>query len=131
MSHKSKGINGERDLVHQFWGLGLACHRIAGSGSTKYPSPDLIVGNRIRRLAIECKITKDNKKYFTKEEIEGLKEFSDIFGAEPWIAVKFKNSDWFFLALEDLNKTNRCYIVDTSIAKNKGLLIKELIANYY
>ncbi|MAG07949.1 Holliday junction resolvase [Candidatus Woesearchaeota archaeon] len=131
MSCKSKGINGERDLVHQFWGLGLACHRIAGSGSTKYPSPDLIVGNRIRRLAIECKLTKDNKKYFTREEIEALKEFSRIFGAEPWIAVKFKSSDWVFLTLEDLNKTNRSYIADINMAKTRGLLINELISQNY
>ena len=131
MSHKSKGINGERDLVHQFWALGLACQRSAGSGSSRFPSPDLIVGNKTRKLAIECKITKETKKYFTNEEIEALKEFSDIFGAEPWIAVKFKKTDWFFLTLEDLNRSNKCYIADVNMAKTRGLLINELISNNY
>ena len=66
MSFKSKGINGERELVHMFWNRGWACLRIAGSGSSKYPSPDILAGNKLRKLAIECKITKDQKKYFKK-----------------------------------------------------------------
>ena len=71
MSLKSKGINAERELVHMFWGENWACLRIAGSGSIKYPSPDLLVGNSLRRLAVECKTTKDSKKYFEKNHESG------------------------------------------------------------
>lgn len=127
MSLKSKGINAERELVHMFWKVGWACLRIAGSGSIKYPSPDLLVGNNLRRLAIECKITKENKKYFEKKEVYDLKKFGEIFGAEPWIAVKFKGHDWYFISLSDMEETNKCFLLGVGTAKNKGLLFEELI----
>jgi Holliday junction resolvase len=62
---------------------------VAGSGSSKYPSPDILAGNNSRKTAIECKASKSAAKYFTKEEISALKEFSTLFGAEPWVAVRF------------------------------------------
>ncbi|MCH8004165.1 MAG: Holliday junction resolvase [Nanoarchaeota archaeon] len=127
MSLKSKGINAERELVHMFWSKGFACIRIAGSGSNKYPSPDLLVGNKLRRLAIECKVTKDDKKYFEKKNIDALKKFSDIFGAEPWIAIKFKDHDWYFVSLEDMEETDKNYIINVDIAKKSGLLFEEII----
>jgi len=127
MSLKSKGINGERELVHMFWAKNWACLRIAGSGSNRYPSPDLLVGNNIRRLAIECKVTKENKKYFEKDAVFALRKFAGVFGAEPWVAVKFKGCDWFFVSLEDMVETEKNFVVDTNTAKNKGLLFEEII----
>jgi holliday junction resolvase len=127
MSRKSKGINAERALIHMFWSIRWAAIRVAGSGSSKYPSPDILVGNNIRKLAIECKASKDKKKYLTKEEIEHLKEFSDIFGAEPWIAIKFDKIAWHFITIEDLKETENNYLVSDEIIKNKGLLFEELI----
>ena len=127
MSLKSKGINGERDLVHKFWAKNWACLRIAGSGSMQYPSPDILVGNSLRRLAIECKVTKEDNKYFEKNEIDSLKTFANIFGAEPWVAIKFKGHEWYFMSLEDLTETDKCFMADVSAAKNKGLLFEEMI----
>jgi len=128
MSLKSKGINAERDLIHKFWNTkSWVAARIAGSGSMKYPSPDILASNKLRRLAIECKVTKEDKKYFEKKDINALKKFSDIFGAEPWIAIKFKNYDWFFVSLEDMEETDKNYIIDIDIAKSKGLLFEEMV----
>ena len=65
MNRNAKGTNAERELVRLFNELGWGCIRIAGSGSSKYPSPDILAGNALRRIAVECKTTKDNKKYFS------------------------------------------------------------------
>ena len=127
MSLKSKGINGERELVHMFWAKDWACLRIAGSGSNKYPSPDVLVSNKLRRLAIECKVTKDQRKYFDNDEIHSLKKFADVFGAEPWVAVKFKGQEWFFVSVEDLERTPKGFSIGVERAKNIGLLFEELI----
>ena len=78
INRKAKGTKGERELVKMFNEAGWAAIRIAGSGSSQYPSPDLLAGNAIRRLAIECKVTKENKKYFQKSEIEQLDFFLKI-----------------------------------------------------
>lgn len=127
MNRKAKGTNGERELVKLFNESGWGCIRIAGSGSSRYPSPDILAGNAIRRLAIECKVTKDQKKYLLAEEIEQLSTFSQKFGAESWIAVRFPGERWYFLMLEDLEKTENHFAVSLEMAKLKGLTAEELI----
>ncbi|MFH2028329.1 MAG: Holliday junction resolvase Hjc [Nanoarchaeota archaeon] len=128
MSRKSKGINAERDLVHRFWKTGIWCAvRIAGSGSMRYPSADVLATNKLRKLAIECKTSADKNKYLSKEEVEQLKIFADIFNAEPWIAVKFDRKEWLFLSLDDLKDSGNNLLVSIEIAENKGLLFDELI----
>ena len=124
---KAKGSKGERELVKFFNENNYSCIRAAGSGSSIYPSPDLLAGNAIRRLAIECKVTKDNKKYFSDAEIEQLNTFSKNFGAEAWIAVKFPNDDWFFLIPEDLDKTSKSSVITLEKAKLRGLNKGELL----
>ena len=128
MANKSKGSNKERELLHLFWSKGFAALRSAGSGSMKHPGPDLVVSNKSRRLAVECKTTKKDKQYLDKHDIEQLKEFCDLFGAEPWFAVKFARKDWLFLSLEDIEKTENGYVIDMEVAQRRGLLIDELIS---
>ena len=127
MSVKTKGSNAERELLHMFWNRGFACIRSAGSGSMKYPGPDLIASNKVRKLAVECKTTKKNKQYLDKHDVEQLKEFCNIFGAEPWFAVKFSRMEWLFLSFEDIEKTEKGYVIDSKVAERRGLLIDELI----
>lgn len=127
MSFKAKGINAERELIHMFWNSEWSACRIAGSGSSKYPSPDIVAGNNTRKLAIESKVTKGSVKYLTKKEIAELQLFSVKFGAEPWIAVKFKGNPWFFLSLEDLQESNKSHSISLEKAKLKGLSFNELI----
>jgi holliday junction resolvase Hjr len=127
MSHKSKGINAERDLVHKFNGAGWVCIRVAGSGSSKYPSPDLLAGNNLRRLAIEAKSTKGDSKYLDNKEVEELIYFARTFGAEPWIALKFDHESWLFMNIEDMKKPEKGYSISLREAKLKGLSFEEVI----
>jgi|TARA_Y100000310_G_scaffold339900_1_gene434038 Holliday junction resolvase len=127
MSTKSKGTNAERELIHKLWASGYASIRSAGSGSMKYPSPDILAAKDNRILAIECKITKANSKYFEEKEIDDLKKFSGIFGAIPYIAIKFKGEYWFFMIINDLKKTDKCYMVNVELAKKKGFLFDQII----
>ena len=133
---KSKGSKAERELIHLFWANGFAAMRAAGSGSTTFPSPDIIVGNRARKFAIECKSTASKKQYLEREQIEELKKYCEIFGAEPWVAVRFDKTSkkldqgWFFLTLEDLRETEgNNYVITAEMAQARGLLFEELIKN--
>jgi len=122
---KQKGTNAERDLVHRFWSTGTwAAHRIAGSGSSKYPSPDIIASNNLRKVAIEAKSCK-NTVYIPTEEIDALLLFSKMFGAEPWVAVRFPRTEWHFISIDDMHKTGSNYAVSLALAKQKGLLFEE------
>jgi len=127
MSRKSKGINAERELVHMFWDKGWACVRVAGSGSQRYPSPDLLAGNNLRKIVIESKLTKDSSKHFSDADIEQLKVFADMFGAEPWLAIKF-SKDWFFVTPEDLKETRGLnFSISKESARIKGLSFEQLL----
>jgi Holliday junction resolvase len=130
MSVKSKGINAERELIHMFWNNNWTAIRVAGSGSAKYPSPDIIAANITRKLAIEAKLTKEDKKYFTKQDIDQILEFSQKFGAEAWLAVKFPKQGWFFLPPSEIEQTKKGFVFSLEKAKLKGLAFNELIKEF-
>jgi len=128
MSRKGKGINAERELIHKFWATNKwASVRIAGSGSMRYPSADILATNKLRKLAIECKTSKDSSKYIEKEDIAQLKQFAELFNAEPYVAIKFNKKEWLFLTLEDLEETNKNFMINVEKAEIKGILFEELI----
>ena len=80
--------------------------------------PDALIHPILAFLAIK----------FLSEKIEGLKEFSGIFGAEPYLGAKFKNKKWRFVHINDLIKTRGDnYKVDVDLAFSKGLEFDELI----
>lgn len=128
MNTKRKGSNAERELIHMFWDSGFAAMRAAGSGSIGHPSPDIIAGNGFRRLAIECKVTKSNNKYFTSQEISDLSLFCTTFGAEGYVAVKFPKKEWAFFILEDLKETkSNYYAISINDCDMKSLNFKQLL----
>lgn len=129
MSRKSRGINAERDLIHKFWENNWAAMRAAGSGSSQYPCPDIMASNNIRKLAIECKLTTEKRKYFTKQEVYELNEFSRRFGAEPWLAIKFFREPWYFFTLECVEETNNNFVMSLEKAKLLGITFENLIRN--
>jgi Holliday junction resolvase len=126
MNTKAKGTGAERELIHLFWMNSWAAVRVAGSGSMKYPSPDVLASNNKRKLGIECKASKGKYQYLTKEEVKQLKEFCSSFGSEPWIGIRF-GREWYFLSLDDLKETSKSFVVSNELAKQKGLTFNELI----
>ena len=127
MSRKSKGINAERDLIHKFWKKGWAAIRAAGSGSMKYPCPDVIASNGKERIALECKTSKEKHKYLTKKEVRELLEFSIGFDAKPYIAIRFNNTPWCFIRLGDLRETDESYMVNEEVLQKYSIGFDELI----
>jgi Holliday junction resolvase len=129
MSRKGKGINAERELFHILWGAGFASARVAGSGSNKYPSVDIIAGKGERKLAIECKTMSDDAKYFGEQEISDAREFATRFGAELWLALKFSKTPWYFVSTEDLEKTPTGYKISKNTLSTRGFSVQEVIEN--
>lgn len=129
MSQKSKGIHAERELLHLFWNAGFVALRAPASGAIRYPCPDLLAGSLTRKLAIECKATGAWCVYISTEQIESLRCFGAIFGAECWVGVRFDKLEWHFIAIDDLVKTRGGnHVVSREHAKTRGLLFEELIS---
>jgi len=129
MNRKRKGTRAENELLNLFWKHDWACLRSAGSGSMRHPGPDLLVGNKLRRLAVECKTCNGLVKYLSKEDVDQLREFSLIFGAESWFAIKFNKIDWYFIGPEDLIQADSGFKVDINLLKTRGVSFEELIAH--
>ncbi|MEK6849513.1 MAG: Holliday junction resolvase Hjc [Nanoarchaeota archaeon] len=131
MSRKSKGIGAERELIHLFWGTGTwAAIRVAGSGAIKYPVPDVLAGNNVRKVVVECKSTKGRQQHLDKEQVEGLQIFAQRFGAEPWIGVRYNALGWRFFTLEDLKETPGGFSANFSHSELKGLTFEELTGSF-
>ena len=125
---KAKGSRAERELLSMFWENNFAGYRAAGSGSTPLPSPDLLVGNGKRYLAIECKSLKSKAKYLEEEQIQELIKFAKTFGAEAWIGLRFNNLGWYFIQPDKLEKTKSgTLIASFDVLKEKGLSFNDLI----
>lgn len=127
MNTKNKGSTAERELIHKFWANDWAAFRAAGSGSMKYPCPDVIAGNSLRKMAIEVKYIDNTNKYFSKKEITELREFAHIFGSEAWVAVKFQGKGWFFISVEDLKETDKGYSISTKELELRAFSFEDLI----
>lgn len=115
---KDKGTKFERELIHILWQRGFAAMRSAGSGAARYPTPDIIAGNRQIFLAIEVKMRSRLPVYLADQEINELKCFSDAFGAVPLIAVRVSRSGWRFFKISSLYRTDRGYSINKSNFKD-------------
>ena len=130
MNIKAKGTNAERELIHLFWGKGWAALRVAGSGSSSYPSPDILASNAARTLAIECKSSGELSRHLQKAQVEDLLKFAKMFGAEPWIGARFNDMKWAFFSIDDLKKSEKGFSVSVKMVKEKGLTFEQLLGSF-
>jgi Holliday junction resolvase len=127
---KRKGCNLERELVSKFWKYGWAAIRVAGSGSSSFPSPDIIAGKNNNIYAIECKSCKAKKFYFKIEQLNSLLEFSKKIGAKPMLGLRFSKKEWYFIPTKDLKNfhtTNKFFVINRKELAGKAIKITELI----
>ena len=128
MGNKEKGANAERELLKMFSDATWRCVRVAGSGLADESPCDLIAGkNKEKKFAIECKSSKDKKKYLSPEQIEDFLIFSEIFGLKPIIAVRFNREGWFFIEPKNLERTSTALAISLKNAKKRGKRFGEFI----
>src|SRR3989344_2985518 len=86
MSVKQKGSKAERELLHMFWAKNFATIRSAGSGSMKYPGPDLLVGKKDWRFLSLEDLKKTKSGYVIDSKVV------DMYGIsfEELISYKIK-----------------------------------------
>ena len=127
---KSKGTRFERDLISELWRAGFAAIRVAGSGVSPFPCPDIVAGNGRVYLAIEVKMRKNLPLYLSTEEVEQLVKFARGFGAEAYVALKLPRKKWKFFPVDKLEKTEKNYKVDSTVY-HLGLDIAEVAGKYF
>ena len=127
-----RGAQEERELAKMLMEDGFATMRAPASGSkATYPLPDLVAGNSSTDLhyAFQVKTTKRRRIYIPKESIDQLVEFSQRFGCQPIVALKFKRTrrPWVFLRPNQLKSTpSRNYKITLKEALQRGKDLKTL-----
>ena len=129
MANKHKGANAERELLHMLSANGFAVVRVAGSGMIAETACDLIAGNSSKKFAIECKTSKEKKRYIDKQQMADLKEFAKKFGFPPLVAVKFNRQGWWFIEPEGLEDTGKGLAISLDNIKIKGKSFDDLLKN--
>ena len=124
---KAKGTAAENELIHMFWENEWVAIRVAGSGSTKYPAPDVLASCGFAKVVLEIKVVNGVKKYFTGQEIRDLGFFGREFGAQPWVGVKFQENQWYFIPTSELEETREeNYSISLIAMKRKGFTFDEM-----
>jgi len=113
MSRKSQGISREREIVEQCYERGYVATRVAASGGTNRPEPDIIIGGHPTNYAVEAKTTGKDKKYFSKDEVRQLCFYAKNHNAcMPLLGVRFKgDKTWWFAPPRDVRKTAKSFVM--------------------
>ncbi len=120
-NNKAKGSKIERELFQKFIENGYRCVRVAGSGTMENADCDLLAGKRGKdKYAIEVKSSKKPVKYISKDQIERFAIFSEIFGLNPVVALRFNREGWIFVNPTQLKDSGNNWSITLEEAKEKG-----------
>ena len=121
MSRYKKGANAERELIRMLWESGFAVARVAGSGKSTFPAPDIVAINKTKKLAFESKAWRSDYLHLDKGQMDELQQWSEIAGAEFYIAWKVPNKGWYFLSKEMFREGAKGYSLSKKTALKKAI----------
>ena len=127
MVYHSKGANAERELMRLFFQAGFSVVRIAGSGTSPLPAPDIIAIRKGRIIAVECKARKASHLAIALEQVKELRDWASRAGSESLVGWKIPRKGWFFLKPGQFNKTEKFFIISQKNAMKRGKSLEEVI----
>jgi len=130
MKNKQKGSNAERELLFMLFNKGFAVSRVAGSGSSQLPTPDVLGFKNGKALAIECKTKKGEYLNIREEQIGELKLWEKLSGLKVYVAWRLGKDAWFFIGIDKLNKTKKAYAIKKEEIQAKGKGFDAFISDF-
>ncbi len=121
MKNKAKGSNAERELLLMFFKEGYGVSRVAGSGSSQLPTPDIIACKKGKCIAIECKTKSGKYLNIRPEQVEELRTWEGLAEFPAYVAWRLGKDKWYFISHKDLNKTKKAYSIKKEEIMEKGL----------
>ena len=120
-NNKAKGSKAERELFQKFIDDNrYRVVRVAGSGTMDNADCDLIAGRKGYKYSIEVKSSKRPVKYISKDQLNRFIIFSEIFGLEPVVALRFNREGWLFVNPKDFRDSGKNWAINLKEAKEKG-----------
>lgn len=127
MKNKAKGSNAERELLLMMFKEGFGVSRVAGSGSSQLPTPDIIACKNGACVAIECKTKSGEYLNIRPEQVEELKIWEGMAGFPAFVAWRLGKDKWYFISYKDLNKTKKAYSIKKEEIMEKGMNFERFI----
>ncbi|MGC8538135.1 MAG: Holliday junction resolvase Hjc [Candidatus Micrarchaeia archaeon] len=127
MKRYSKGARGERELLNFLYSKGYSVMRAAGSGVNSL-GPDIIAFKGGTGLAFECKAWEKTSISIEAEKIEKLKQWASNTKMHTFIAWRMNGSGWFFVALDEMNRTTDYYTVTRRNALSINRKVEDILS---
>jgi len=105
MAHYKKGADAERELIHMLFEKGFSVVRVAGSGKTSLPAPDILALTPQKKIAFECKAWSKKNLNIEAAQMAELVGWAERAGTELFVAWKVPHKGWLFLPPKALSKT--------------------------
>ncbi len=112
-----KGAEAERELIHRLFDAGFAVVRVAGSGKSSLPAPDILALSPQKKFAIEVKAWASDQLSISKPQMLELADWCHRAGVTPLVAWKVPRN-WFFLRPEDLHETGKAFAINRHDAEH-------------
>jgi len=126
--NKAKGSNAERELLFLLFDKGFAVSRVAGSGSSTLPTPDIIATKNRITVAIECKTKSGDYLNIKESQIQELQIWEKLSGFKSFIAWRLGKDSWYFLEIKDLKKTIKAYSIKKDEMINNGKTLDQFVS---
>jgi len=127
MNNKTKGSNAERELLFMLYEQGYAISRVAGSGSSTLPTPDIIAIKKNKGFAIECKTKSGEYLNIRPSQIDELEIWERLSGLKSIVAWRLGKNKWYFIHYTKMKKTKKAYSIKRKEIQENGLDFKELL----
>jgi len=129
LAHYNKGANAERELIKVLFGKGFAVLRVAGSGVSPLPSPDVVAIKSGRILAFECKAWRGDYLAIPVVTMNDEVNWARVAGAEFFIAWKIPHDGWLFVKFEHFHNAGKNFMISLSEAKKNSTPLDVLSAS--
>ena len=127
MAHYAKGANAERELIHLLYDRGFAVVRVAGSGKTSLPCPDIVALAPKVKLAFECKAWDKGSLSLAKPKIAEMRTWEENTGMTTMIAWRLSREGWYFIYLDELGEQAKSFTVTAKRAREINRRVEALL----
>ncbi|MEK6958479.1 MAG: Holliday junction resolvase Hjc [archaeon] len=127
MAHYNKGANAERELIHTLFDKGFAVLRVAGSGVSPLPSPDVVALKDKKILAFECKAWKGQYLAIPVQTMEDEINWAKVAGAEFYVGWKIPREGWLFVKAQAFRNAGKNYMLSLEDAKKNSSVLEVII----
>jgi Holliday junction resolvase len=117
VAHYDKGASAERELIHTLFERGFAVLRVAGSGVSPLPSPDVVALKDGKILAFECKAWKGTHLAIPVQTMRDEINWAAVAGAEFYIGWKIPREGWLFVRANNFHNAGKNFMLSLEEAR--------------